>query len=65
MLAERGGYGSPRAGLSPPLRGGSGQKRPAGITTGLRAWRPRTAGRQGVDNAHPYLVPSREVRDWS
>ncbi len=53
----------PRAGLSAPLPGGSGPKRPAGTMTGLRATSPAALGRPGVGNAHPYLVPSQEVRE--
>ncbi len=50
---------------SAPLPGGSGQIRPAGTTTGLRGYTRRTEGRPGMGNTHPYLVPPREVRDWS
>jgi len=53
----------PRAGLSALLPGGSGPKRPAGITTGLRVIPPAALGRPGVGNAHPYLVPSQEARE--
>jgi len=53
----------PRAGLSAPLPGGSGPKRPAGNTTGLRVIPPAALGRQGAGNTRSYLVPSQEARE--
>ena len=59
----RGECGSRGRGCQPRSRAAPGKKRPAGTTTGPRATSPAALGRPGVGNAHPYLVPSQEVRE--
>ena len=53
----------PRVGLSAPLPGGSGPKRPAGTTAGLWLITPAALGRPGVGNTRSSVVPSQEVRE--